>query len=136
MTDAGPAAVTELSFTRDLPRTTDCARLAREFLRDSFTGSPALDSLELIASELVTNAFTHGTESINLGIQVLNEKAVRLEVTSGFDPTLGELTLDHSQPADTLSEGRRGLRIVSALVDSWGWEVSGSSVTVWTIVSS
>jgi len=110
--------------------------LAREFLRDSFTGSPALDSLELIASELVTNAFTHGTESINLGIQVLNEKAVRLEVTSGFDPTLGELTLDHSQPADTLSEGRRGLRIVSALVDSWGWEVSGSSVTVWTIVSS
>ncbi|MCH9737856.1 MAG: ATP-binding protein [Actinomycetia bacterium] len=136
MTDAGPAAVTELSFTRDLPRTTDCARLAREFLRDSFTGSPALDSLELIASELVTNAFTHGTESINLGIQVLNEKAVRLEVTSGFDPTLGEPTLDHSQPADTLSEGRRGLRIVSALVDSWGWEVSGSSVTVWTIVSS
>ncbi len=128
--------MTELSFTRDLPRTTDCARLAREFLRDSFTGSPALDSLELIASELVTNAFTHGTESINLGIQVLNEKAVRLEVTSGFDPTLGEPTLDHSQPADTLSEGRRGLRIVSALVDSWGWEVSGSSVTVWTIVSS
>ena len=136
MNDAGPAAVTELNLTRDLPRTSECARLAREFLRDSFTGSPALDSLELIASELVTNAFTHGTDSINLRIQVLNEKAFRLEVTSGFDPTSGEPELDYSQPADTLSEGRRGLRIVSAMADSWGWKVSGSSVIVWTIISS
>ncbi len=136
MNVVGLAAVTELSFTREIARTPECARVAREFLEQSIPDSPLLDSARLIASELVTNAFQHGIGAITITLSTEGESNVRLSVTNGFDPALGEPNLTSSVKPGQLVERGRGLPIVEALSSQWGWEISPSQLEVWASVTA
>ncbi len=141
MNVAGLAAVTEPSFTREIARTPECARLAREFLEQSIPDSPLLDSTLLIASELVTNAFVHGIGAITITLTINllakdGESNVRLSVTSGFDPAAGQPDLTAEEIPGQLVERGRGLPIVDALSSQWGWEISHSQLEVWASVTA
>jgi two-component sensor histidine kinase len=68
---------------------------------------------ELLVSELVTNAITHGTGTVRLVIDCVNHC---LSVTvSDEEPTTPSI-----QPERLLSSGGRGLRMIESLAGSWG----------------
>lgn len=99
---------------------------ARRFVRDMLpmTG-PAVDDIELITSELVTNAVQHGGAG-GIGVRVAGDETVlRVEVT---DSGSGRL------PRPGVSgdgERGRGLLHVEALSDRWGVRENAAGVTVW-----
>ncbi len=123
--------VTGPNFSRELPRTHECARLAREFLEDSIPNSPALDSLRLIASEFVTNAFKHGVGAIEISLTIGTPSELMLCVSSGYDLSAGPPNLALERDSKELAERGRGLQIVNALSSKWGWEISDSTLLVW-----
>lgn len=136
MNVAGLAAVTEPRFTREIARTPECARLAREFLERSIPDSPLLDSTRLIASELVTNAFQHGIGTITITLSTEGESNVKMSVTNDFDPAVGEPDLTVGEKSGQLVERGRGLPIVDELSSQWGWEISHSQLEVWASVTA
>lgn len=107
---------------------------ARRFIEELLEGHPALESAKLIISELVTNAVLHGGRDagrvmVSVDTQVGPEGALlRLEVSQphhvGFD-------FEDQDPGHMDSTGR-GLMIVDAVADEWGFDRSSGSV--WAIV--
>jgi len=99
-----------------LPRDPSCAARARSLVRSELggrVGDEALERMTLAASELVTNAWKHGEGSIELRID-LAEDRVRIEVIdegTGAGPAIR---------ADTGDDGGWGLRIVEDLALRWG----------------
>lgn len=70
------------------------------------------DTVELLVSELVTNALVHGAGEI--GVRLIKLGALLCEVTDDGE----ELpSLCHAEPSD---ESGRGLQLVSCLSDRWG----------------
>ncbi|MFI0370991.1 ATP-binding protein [Actinomadura sp. 1N219] len=103
---------------------------ARRFLRDMVPQAhPLLDDLVTVGSETVCNAITHtdsgdgGRVTVTL---LAGRGAYRLEVSDdgagGRRPHL---------KAETLAEGGRGLRVVEALAESWGFRTDGPRTVVW-----
>ena len=90
---------------------------------------PLLDDLVTVGSETFSNAITH-TDSGKGGrvtISLLAGRGVyRLEVSDdgagGKRPHL---------KAETLAEGGRGLRVVEALTERWGFRADGPRTVVW-----
>ena len=82
----------------------------------------------LIVSELVGNALRHGRAMrggrLTVGWQS-SEDGLRIEVTDGGS----------GQPVqrrrDALAAGGRGLEIVAALAQTWGYAVDDARTTVW-----
>jgi anti-sigma regulatory factor (Ser/Thr protein kinase) len=101
-------------------------RLARE------VASPAtVDTVELLVSELVTNAVlhVHGGRVLELRILVWDD-CVRVEVRDS-SYHLPQMLL----PADWGLHGR-GLFMVDALSDRWGSEPTATGKTVWCEVAA
>lgn len=96
------------------------------------------DSAELVISELITNAKTHGlssNDSDELPIKVsvsTKGRTVRIEV---HDSRADNLPIVKESDLD--SESGRGLAIVSMLSADWGVDVDsdGSGKTVWAELS-
>lgn len=87
-------------------------RAVREFAAAAGSVNTA-ETAELLVSELVTNAVTHGRGTVTL----LLEYDVRgLEVTVCDDSPALPAVAD----ADPLSLGGRGLHLVEVLADAWG----------------
>lgn len=81
---------------------------------------------ELLATELVTNAFQHGTGP-EVGFRVrLGDKHLVIEV---FD---GSSQRPQPRPAGPDEENGRGLLIVESLAESWG--VSDDGTTTWCTI--
>lgn len=78
----------------------------------------------LIASELVTNAVTHGRSSPLL-VAAAHDGRLRLEVHD-----------DSPEPPAVQGaggvDGGFGLRLVADAADGWGWGPSGAGKLVWT----
>jgi two-component sensor histidine kinase len=75
--------------------------------------SDVAHSAELLVSELVTNAITHGSGPVRVSVECANHGVM---VTVGDDePASPEL-----QPERLLSMGGRGLRMLESLASSWG----------------
>lgn len=90
-------------------------------------GSPELaERLELLASELVSNAVRHGGgHDVTVLLKVQGGTAL-LEVADHSD---AEPIAHHAGDDD---EGGRGLALVSLLSDAWGWHPAESGgKTVW-----
>ncbi|MFC9928005.1 SpoIIE family protein phosphatase [Streptomyces sp. NPDC127190] len=98
-------------------------RLVRERLLD--WGLPqAVDTAELLVSEVVTNAVRHaGSDPVEL--RVVRTNALLFEVTDD-EPALPAMV--SAAPDD---ESGRGLRVVSRLAREWGASASGHRKTVW-----
>lgn len=105
-----PDTATEPLVCMILPDSTDAPSAARKAVRDALGDLP---DVELVVSELVTNAITHASGWPLLVARVTGE-AVHVEVcdTSGCPPVLN---------AAAGAEHGRGLVIVDALCRCWGW---------------
>ena len=100
-----------------LPHTAAAPGLARRYLASRAAAWPAglLDLVELLASEVVTNAVLHGRGPVEL---LLNDDGTRLKVeVSDGEP--GPLPWMPGRPPDGQERGR-GLLIVDYLADRWG----------------
>jgi anti-sigma regulatory factor (Ser/Thr protein kinase) len=103
--------------------------LARAFIAAALaTRLPdaVVDSVLLLVSELVTNAIRHASSPARLELMI-RETTVRVEVidASPQPPLL-------QRPAGALSsEDGRGMFLVEALADRWGYELLESGKCVW-----
>jgi len=117
------------------------ARAARRFTRDTLRdwglGSLA-DDAEAIVGEFVANAVSHAARGAQAGQQYGQQLGLRLLRRTGevmcavLDPS------DHApvlrKPSRT-DEAGRGLQMVDALSDVWGWSpVVGRGKAVWAIL--
>lgn len=101
-----------------LPRTPGCAAEARQLVRDAVGDSlsqPALDVIVLAVSELVGNAWKHGTGAIEFKAGY-RAGTLRIEVIDegrGVVPEISE-----RRPGQT---GGWGLRIIDEVAVKWGY---------------
>ncbi|MFX4294952.1 ATP-binding SpoIIE family protein phosphatase [Streptomyces bohaiensis] len=109
-----------------MPPRADSVRLARRQVRDSLTRwglEDLLDSVELLVSEVVTNAVRYAERPVTL--RLLRTDALRCEVGDDV-PQLPRLR--QAGPAD---EGGRGLVLVQRLARRWGATRLGTGKLVW-----
>jgi anti-sigma regulatory factor (Ser/Thr protein kinase) len=122
---------------RDLSRVLDASPDAAAAARRTVVGMPLREetraNLELIVSELVTNALLYGgraaLDPITLKIAYIGDR-VRISVHDcgpGFAPRAPE-------PRDPLRAGGRGFLIVEALSEAWGVDGDDDGCTVWSEV--
>ncbi|MGY1502943.1 ATP-binding protein [Streptomyces sp. QTS52] len=80
------------------------------------------ESAELLATELVTNAFKHGCGDVGVRLY-LTASHLLIEVRDGSHelPVLGDAALD--------DEDGRGLFLVASIADDWGVSLDGT--TTW-----
>ncbi|MBT2381890.1 ATP-binding protein [Streptomyces sp. ISL-111] len=124
-------------FTMLFSSTPRGARLARYLAGERLDtwgipyGSDAHDALTLIVAELSANAVSHGlVPGRDFRLRLSAEDAtVRVEVTD----TRGESLPVLAEPSAEDREGGRGLLLVTALTDRWGWyqRADGPGKTVW-----
>lgn len=103
---------------------------ARRFVLRALKGWERADDAALLTSELATNAIRHthsgedgGTFAIVL---ILRRTAVIVAVTDQGAPTSPAL-----RPTGILTPGGRGLSLVDALADRWGFHGNHDGRTVW-----
>lgn len=108
----------------------DQAARVRGFVAALLPDCPALDDMLLVADEFVVNALRHTKSGRVEGTFTVEVRCwpdrVLIAVTDQGGPTEPMAT-----EADELAESGRGLRMVAALADSWGWHGSerGRKVT-------
>ncbi|MFI8420167.1 SpoIIE family protein phosphatase [Streptomyces sp. NPDC085479] len=85
-------------------------------------------TVELIVSELVTNAVRHGAPPVALRL-LRGESSLTVEVRDGA------ATAPHLRHAKAGDEGGRGLHICSTLADAWGVRYEAEGKTVWAEVA-
>lgn len=112
-----------------LPRDATCGTVARrlldEYVHDQLSERAAGDAL-LVTTELATNAFVHGSGTITLRIERLNDR-LRIEVLDEGEPRRIE-----PGARSSTSEGGRGLGMVDEVSLAWG--VVGRTGHVWAEV--
>jgi CheY-like chemotaxis protein/anti-sigma regulatory factor (Ser/Thr protein kinase) len=122
------AALTDVAtehMSLRLGGTTGAAGDARRFVRTQLAvDDEVLSAIELLVSELVTNAVLHASTAPRLAIR-LTRSTVRVEVYDD-DPKIPE-----PLPLDSERIGGRGLYIVDAMAQRWGAEPSGDGKVVW-----
>lgn len=84
-----------------------------------------LDDVQLLVSELVTNAIVHAGSHVEVAVRLLTN-SVRIEVVDGAPVT----SLRPSQP-DHDDESGRGLHLVETLASAWGVEPMEHGKSVW-----
>ncbi|MFF1679784.1 ATP-binding protein [Streptomyces sp. NPDC058256] len=130
-------------FTMRFSSTPRGARLARRLCGERLDswgipyGSEVHDVLTLITAELCANAVRHGNvpgRDFHLQLTADATSTVRIEVTD----TRGE-RLPTPTPADPEADRTdgRGLLLVAALADLWGWcpRADGPGKTVWALLT-
>jgi anti-sigma regulatory factor (Ser/Thr protein kinase) len=117
---------------RSFPPAPESVAAARRFTIHALGGASdeTLELVELLVSELATNAFRHAGSRFDIAV-LQSAGEIRVEVT---DYGAGEPNMRQSA---AVAEAGRGLRIVDALAASWGFEpLAGRGKTVWFTISS
>jgi anti-sigma regulatory factor (Ser/Thr protein kinase) len=143
---AAPTADDPYLARLQLPAAPWVIRNARTFLRDTLTAwaMPDMgDDATTVVSELVTNAVQHGSAAQD-GPPTGDALPISLFL-SGRGQRLVTVVTDPGQPAQAsarpavahagrFAEAGRGLLIVDALTDAWGWgRLPGGQTAVWAI---
>lgn len=120
-------AATEQLFTGD-PRSPAGARsFVKAAIGELLRRQPPerlCDDLELVVSELVTNAVRAGSPRVGVALDVEDDRVViRVSDEAGGWP--------EPRIADIYDIGGRGLPLVSALSTSWGVRLSSTGKVVW-----
>ncbi|MFD0315400.1 ATP-binding protein [Streptomyces flavalbus] len=107
------------TYALRLPHDPRAARVARMTVRGALTGhgrGELLDTVELLATELVTNTYLHTDGPASLRLTALPDGRLRVGVWDSHphvpEPLRG--------PAPLGAEGGRGLRLVQEYADCWG----------------
>lgn len=122
LTESAATTVAHTTLTGD----PQAARDARRFVRD-VVGDAAADllaSVELLVSELVTNAVVHALGEPEIGVQ-LSERAIRVEVADDTP------ALPHRRTPDALRPGGRGLLLLDRVASRWGVDPRPGGKVVW-----
>ena len=103
----------------------------RHFARGACDGLPpgTADTVELLVSEIATNALVHGSGEVRVRVNVL-DGTVRVEVDDD-----GTALPQLRAPSGT-SEGGRGLALVHAMSGGWGVAPRPGGKTVWFEVTA
>lgn len=112
---------------RNFPPDPTSARAARGFVVEMaarWSCEALLDELELLTSEVVTNAVVHGGTDLDVGVLLLPDR-VRVEV--------GDRSADEPVPRAATPEATsgRGLELVETLASAWGTAPGLHGKTVW-----
>lgn len=103
------------------------------FLRDHGVPSMIVDDLELVTSELVTNAIVHPAEADGQSavVRLEVEMSDTVEITVSNVGAAGAIpTIEHWKPAPPLAVSGRGLGIVMRLCDEVAVEQNGEQAVV------
>ncbi|MEU8196608.1 ATP-binding protein [Microbispora amethystogenes] len=117
-----------------IPRNGKCLASARRFVRDVAADWDAADDVpevaELLASELVTNALTHGAEAVPAAstIRISVSREQELIVVAVYDSCI---VLPRVRRAGHLDTCGRGLAIVQTFSHNWGWTITPCGKSVW-----
>ncbi|WP_346168070.1 ATP-binding SpoIIE family protein phosphatase [Streptomyces javensis] len=109
-------------------------RELRHHLRDLVSDwglAPLVEDLQLLVSEVVTNALIHAHSEVDLRIR---EQAGRLRVDvrdSDPHPPIPAANLELEEAGDDEAESGRGLVIVDAVASAWGSSPAGRGKTTW-----
>jgi anti-sigma regulatory factor (Ser/Thr protein kinase) len=112
----------------ELPYAYQAPRVARSAVRVALVGLTLpvpQEDVDLVVSELVTNAVVHGEPPIELIIR-LGRGALRIEVCDG----LAMSPVIPTGAAERLELGC-GLTIVENLTDRWGWQIRPKGKCIW-----
>jgi len=121
----------------DLPSDLGAAGLARALVRQALCQPHAAhlaQAVQLITSELVTNAVRHGRAPISMSLDCVFGQGVVLAV-SDTGPTLPT-----ARPAPPGAEGGRGIHLIEMLSSRWGVVQDAATGThtsrkkVWTVI--
>ncbi|MER5906162.1 SpoIIE family protein phosphatase [Streptomyces mirabilis] len=80
-------------------------------------------SMELILSELITNAIRYGSEPIH--VRLIHDRTLICEVADSSS------TSPHLRYAATMDEGGRGLFLVSQMAERWGTRYTPQGKVIW-----
>jgi|SRR5579884_1347883 len=103
----------------------------RTWLRERFAEwelPDSLDDLQVVVSELVTNAVLHARSTV--GVEVSAGEGLIEVAVADFDDRPPEVR----QPDEERDEGGRGLVLVSALSDEWGVSHRARGKQIWVRV--
>lgn len=115
------------SYTWELPADATAPGQARWHLRQLLeSDSEAIDA-ELVATELITNAWRHGRGPITL-IADLRPDCLMLEVCSESDAQPNVCT-------DAGGSSGRGLLLIEELTTAWGFTREGDQMCVWAEIA-
>jgi anti-sigma regulatory factor (Ser/Thr protein kinase) len=124
--------MTTSASTSTVVRRRDAARLARRYARAQCAGNapPTLvEDVELVVSELVTNAVRHGRGEITMHLEVAPDRVV----VGVQDQGAG-----HPSPRepDATDANGRGLALVAVLATQWGVRPEpGGGKVVWCVLT-
>jgi len=117
--------------TKGLPADTRSAGEARRFVDEvlaQWDCAQLLDDVQLLVSELVTNAVVHAGSEAQVAVRLLPD-ALRIEVVDrGGDAPLPSEVRPPSSPG---AESGRGLFLVESLATTWGVERIEGGKSVW-----
>ncbi|MFF4752127.1 ATP-binding SpoIIE family protein phosphatase [Streptomyces sp. NPDC002514] len=124
------ARVARMSVQRhDLHGVAHARRFLRGVLR-TWDLLPALDDMEILVSEVVTNALIHAHSEVDLRLRVYPDR-IRVEVRDSDPyPPVPTMLLDE-EARNVEAESGRGLLIVEALSAAWGSSPAGRGKTTW-----
>lgn len=107
-------------------RARTCVRLLLSGVDGLDARGPAAEVLDLLLTEVVTNAVRHGSvrETLTLTVTVSPDEVV---VAVGDDSPAVPVVLD--PPPEAL--GGRGMQLVDRLADAWGVEHRAGGKSVW-----
>ena len=130
--DSGESASGHL----DLTGNPTAARDARGFIRSELRGLMSLDKLDdvlLLTSELVANVVLHASTDMHLGVAWDSSSVLVAVQDHSPAPAAGAPTA----PIEDLEESGRGMAIIAALADDFGWrrlpEATGK--VMWFVVA-
>ncbi|MEU9455185.1 ATP-binding protein [Streptomyces sp. NPDC048277] len=116
-----------------LPHDPRAARVARMTVRAALSShgrQEILDVIELLTSELITNAYRHTNGAASLRLTALADGRLRVGVWDShprIPAPFGEPPWDRVRLAAPDAESGRGLRLVQEYADSWGgWSIGDS----------
>ena len=123
---AAAIAETALELTADLPQEPSSVRTARTLVREALgdAGDDVLFALELLVSEVVTNALTHAGSAPRIEAQ-LTPETIRVAV---YD---AERALPAHRQPDQDRPGGRGLHLLDRVASRWGAEPTDDGKVVW-----
>jgi anti-sigma regulatory factor (Ser/Thr protein kinase) len=113
-----------------LPHDPRAARVARMTVRAALSGHgmhEVLEAVELLTSELVTNAYRHTMGPASLRLTALGDGRLRVGVWDShpyIPAPFSKSPGDRVQPVPVDAVGGRGLHLVQEYADSWGgWPI-------------